>query len=165
MLPPTDLPLADHSLVECDCSVHRTIRAWRTAINPQTPEAEDAFNEMLCAWEDAETDLSYYRVILDGSWPTSVEQLTVALEKAKTRRKIEAQLEWKESPFDFLTRMEAHCADGMPMVKTDDYHRLMLLCDYNFEQTTDEYVRTFRVDLEKSVEQAKKWIHNNFSRD
>lgn len=91
MLPPSDLPLADHG--ECNCSVHRTIRAWQKAINPQTPEAEDAFYEMLEAWEDAETDASYYRAILDGSWPSAVEQLTEALEKAKALREMTSKNE------------------------------------------------------------------------
>lgn len=39
-------------------------------------------NDLCCAEEDA----SYYRCILDGSWPSAVEQLTAALERAKVKR-------------------------------------------------------------------------------
>ena len=40
---------------------------------------------------DLEADIEYYHCIMDGSWPSSVEQLTNALDKAKNHpnRKLE----------------------------------------------------------------------------
>lgn len=38
-------------------------------------------HEQLC---NTEEDLNYLQVVFDGSWPTAVEQLTKALERAKT---------------------------------------------------------------------------------
>ena len=42
----------------------------------------EVFNNLICA----EADNDYYQCILAGTWPTAVEQLEYALEKAKKFR-------------------------------------------------------------------------------
>ena len=116
---------------DCNCTLHQQIKRWKDALNPQTPEAEAAFNEMLDAWENAETDVHYYRAILDGSWPTAVEQLTAALEGAKKVRRmvgINQQLERQnESPIQFLDRMSVYLNEELPHIPTSDYRLLSMM--------------------------------------
>ena len=119
----------------CNCTLHQQIKRWKDALNPQTPEAEAAFNEMLDAWENAETDVHYYRAILDGSWPTAVEQLTAALEGAKKVRRmvgINQLLEkLQESPMQFLSRISVHLEQDMPRIPTADYRLLLMMAGDN----------------------------------
>jgi hypothetical protein len=41
------------------------------------------FEEMFSRIEEAETDVEYYKGILKGTWPNSIEILEKALQKAK----------------------------------------------------------------------------------
>lgn len=67
----------------CQCQVCLSIRSWKARLGVSTPEQREAFNEMLDAWETADTDATYYRCILNGTWPNSVAILEKALEKAR----------------------------------------------------------------------------------
>jgi hypothetical protein len=53
----------------------RSLKAMRSMID-----------ELALLYLDTSDDRDYQRVILDGSWPTAVEQLEAALVRAKERR-------------------------------------------------------------------------------
>lgn len=69
----------------CECNVCQTLRRWRTVLQIDTPEKEAVFNEIVETWENESMDADYYRAIMDGSWPSAVELLENALDKARTR--------------------------------------------------------------------------------
>lgn len=66
----------------CKCEVCEDSRRWIAGIKFGT-EAERlaVFNEMFGRIELAETDLSYFTSIMDGSWPNGKQLLENALEK------------------------------------------------------------------------------------
>ena len=67
----------------CPCDSCSQLREWRQALNPQTPEAIEAFNEMIQDLENAQTDAAWAEQILCGKWPNSVEILESALAIAR----------------------------------------------------------------------------------
>jgi hypothetical protein len=50
-------------------------------MNGDETQRLEAFNEMFGRIEEAETDVSYYRAILCGEWPSGKEILERALKK------------------------------------------------------------------------------------
>jgi len=67
----------------CQCRTCTDIRRWKSALDIRTPEAQQAFEEMLCELEATGTDLSWYRAVHEGTWPDSVEILERALKVAR----------------------------------------------------------------------------------
>ena len=56
-------------------------------IQSKLPEREaKEFRDFVNEYVNIEMDLNYHQAIMDGSWPSAVEQLTDALEKAKRIR-------------------------------------------------------------------------------
>lgn len=47
------------------------------------PLLRERFRDIMDEWMQVGEDASYYRAILDGSWPTSIAHLEAALEKAR----------------------------------------------------------------------------------
>ena len=70
------------------CRQHRRIKAVkrRGGVNEMRALIEELHNET----GEAEEDVAYHRAILDGSWPSSVEILERALERARLQRKATA---------------------------------------------------------------------------
>lgn len=60
----------------CSCETCNAIRRWKS-LGVSDGEIE--------ALLDIEMDRDYYKSILDGDWPSSVELLTQALERAKQK--------------------------------------------------------------------------------
>lgn len=58
-------------MAECTCRVCMNHRRWLAAINPKTPEAKAALDEILTNLEGAETDAVYWRMKFQGTWPSS----------------------------------------------------------------------------------------------
>ena len=73
---------------ECDCRVCRRYRQFKKLFLDYDFSVEDkAFLwQLLDELYHAEADLEYRTCILGGSWPSSVEQLTRALDNAKQKR-------------------------------------------------------------------------------
>lgn len=61
----------------CQCDVCKRLRRWR-----ELGMSDDEMN-YLC---ELEMDRDYYKAILSGEFPSSVEVLTRALEKAKQKQ-------------------------------------------------------------------------------
>lgn len=53
---------------ECKCRVCTDHRRWLAALDPQTPEAKSAFDEMCTQLEAYSTDAVYWRMKYDGTW-------------------------------------------------------------------------------------------------
>lgn len=67
------------------CSRHRRMdMLMRRGTRKQLAESLEELLNQLCY---AESELEYLQVIMDGSWPSAVEQLRTALKRAKNRRK------------------------------------------------------------------------------
>ena len=63
------------------CIRHRRMDSLRKrGTRKQLVAALDELMNHLC---DVEADLNYHQVIMDGSWPSSVEQLQKALKRAR----------------------------------------------------------------------------------
>ena len=73
---------------ECDCNICRRYRRFKKLLLDYDFSVEDRVFlwKLLDDIYHAEADLEYKTCILDGSWPTSVEQLTRAVERAKQKR-------------------------------------------------------------------------------
>lgn len=56
-------------MTECNCRICQRHREWRNALCPRDAVASYAYDQMCQVIEAAETDLSWYRAIFDGSWP------------------------------------------------------------------------------------------------
>ena len=58
------------------------MRRWKSKIiNGSEAERLEVYNEMFERIELAETDLSYFKAIMDGTWPSGKQLLELALEK------------------------------------------------------------------------------------
>lgn len=64
------------SMAECNCQVCQDTQRWMTALNPQSDEAKAVFDEIMGRLEAAETDVTYYRMKLAGTWDKHTEALT-----------------------------------------------------------------------------------------
>lgn len=54
---------------ECNCKICQDHRRWITVLNPEADKAKNAvLDEIFGRLEGAETDATYYRMKLDGSW-------------------------------------------------------------------------------------------------
>lgn len=74
----------------CQCfSCKLGRRANRTMKNGSHRQKNDLIKEILNYWCSEGEDASYYKCILDGSWPSSVKILEALLEKAKNRKESE----------------------------------------------------------------------------
>jgi hypothetical protein len=82
----TDDAIASEHKRKCTCSICTTFTRWENVLQIDTPEKREVFCEILDRIESVETDLCYYKSILDGSWPHSVERLEKALEQARLKR-------------------------------------------------------------------------------
>lgn len=72
----------------CDCRWCKlSRRARRTMLNGSRPQMRKLINELMNRLCDVEDDLNYHQAILDGSWPSSVQTLTGALQIAMTKAK------------------------------------------------------------------------------
>lgn len=70
----------------CNCQVCQDLRRWKSKIvNGSEAERLEVFNEMFDRIELAETDLSYHRAIMDGTWPLGKQHLEIALQKYPSR--------------------------------------------------------------------------------
>jgi len=74
---------------ECNCKICIDHKRWYAALNPQTPEAKAAFDDMLTEIEGASTDASVWRCIFEGNWPSAEQQLTGALERIRAKAGVE----------------------------------------------------------------------------
>lgn len=52
------------------------MRRWKVALNPQTPEANAAFDEMLNHLDNAETDAVYWKLKYQRKWPGDEDALS-----------------------------------------------------------------------------------------
>lgn len=58
------------------------MRRWKSGIiEGSESERLEVYNEMFERIELAETDLSYFKAIMDGTWPSGKQLLELALEK------------------------------------------------------------------------------------
>ena len=66
----------------CNCQTCKDLRRWKSVII-QGSESErlEVYDEMFERIELAETDLSYFKAIMDGTWPSGKQLLELALEK------------------------------------------------------------------------------------
>lgn len=64
----------------CQCEACVKVRRWEAALNLQTDEAKEAFQEMLDELVMAETDAAWAESVLTGKWPDSELILETALE-------------------------------------------------------------------------------------
>jgi hypothetical protein len=55
---------------ECDCKVCTDHRRWMAEVNPQDDTARAALDEILERLAMAETEATYYRLKLQGKWPS-----------------------------------------------------------------------------------------------
>lgn len=69
--------------MSCTCQVCEDTKRWEKALNPTTPEARAAFDEMLSRIEGAETDATVSSEIFKGRWPGSIEILERSLSIAR----------------------------------------------------------------------------------
>ena len=82
----------DHRV--CECSLCQYSRKVHEVVESRDPEALIAVvKELMSASYNIGDDLNYLECIMDGSWPSAVQQLTAALEKAKNHpnRKLEGR--------------------------------------------------------------------------
>ena len=71
----------------CNCQVCQDLRRWRSKIHSDVREdREEVFQEMFGRIKDAETDLSYYKAILNGEWPSAETILEHALTKIRAEK-------------------------------------------------------------------------------
>lgn len=69
---------------QCNCRLCLYSRKVRGILHRRNAdEMKDTINDLMDANYNIGADLEYAEAILDGSWPSSVEQLDRALEKAK----------------------------------------------------------------------------------
>lgn len=70
--------------IECACSQCERYRKIKKALAfEDVEELKQIVNELLDSVMFLEEDLDYKNCILDGSWPSAVEQLKKALKKAE----------------------------------------------------------------------------------
>lgn len=69
---------------KCDCQFCKD-HAWLiNELLPSVPEVHRKRLEEFFSWAwNVDEDLSYKKAILDGSWPSAVEQLEIYLQRAK----------------------------------------------------------------------------------
>ena len=70
----------------CQCGVCKTLRRWREVLQIDTPEKDEVFDEIVTVWETESTDASYYRAILDGSWPNAEKILEESLSRIRAKK-------------------------------------------------------------------------------
>jgi len=73
--------------MSCTCETCTAIDRWAKALKPETPEAKEAFEEMLMRLEAAETDAVVAQEVFAGRWPGSVEILERSLSIARESEK------------------------------------------------------------------------------
>lgn len=78
----------------CSCEICKDISSWTDAIKSDDVKARlEIFSELFERLETAETDVTYFRSIMDGSWPQSEHILQRALTRVQTLNKNNADLE------------------------------------------------------------------------
>ena len=74
-------------MAKCNCKTCILQENWQKAKKDKNIEEMDKLFEELFSWfEHEELDREVYDAIFEGDWPSSVERLEAALEKAKKRR-------------------------------------------------------------------------------
>jgi hypothetical protein len=87
------LPWGSKQGKTCDCTICKYSRKVEGVIERRDPDELIAVvKELMDASYNMGHDLDYANCVLDGSWPSAVEQLERALERAKNHpnRKLEA---------------------------------------------------------------------------
>jgi hypothetical protein len=71
----------------CNCRVCRDHRRWSDVLIDPNDDGETAkmFDEVMTRLESAESDLSWYRALFDGSWPQAEEILRNQLEHVRAK--------------------------------------------------------------------------------
>ena len=73
--------------MDCDCPIcTRIYKAKDIARRGDVEELRTLVDDLLYRLINAETDAEYYRSILDGTWPRSIEVLRNSLEKASEKK-------------------------------------------------------------------------------
>jgi hypothetical protein len=74
------------STMACECGTCRTGRRLKSVAATLAEDDSKWLRELGDELAHAQMDRDYYRSIVDGDWPNSVEILEAALERAKSKR-------------------------------------------------------------------------------